>query len=340
MPKGETPLLCLETCLPDCFYSFFPIEMDEEQEDPDVAEFMRSLEELNGSSYNPAHQATRSVDEHTTRIVRPAVRCTVSLPVAEDGCTVEAPRVQVNLSRIAFFEMQRWYPAIEPFTFRSVLLPMEATPAEIDGAIAMLNGEAFFKLSSVSAKDVCIVVPGERPNYSRLCVKSAKDVASLIASSERLQHSLAQRRGETIVLRRWIPDLDSRFEFRCFVFENHVTAVSQYEYVNAYPIWSDDQFCKTMFAEILAFLDSVLPRLSPLVCTEWTIDVVKHGGKWSVVEINAFGADLNVGGCLFHWDIDYNILLNPDKLPVMRVLSQSGIENRSEVFIVKQIHES
>jgi hypothetical protein len=312
--------------------------MDSEEDDPSVVEFMRSLGEVNESSYDPAHQATVSIDDKTTRIVRQAVISTIRQPVREE-CIVDASRVQVNLSRIAFYEMDRWFSKIEDLTFKSVLLPIDTAHANVDAAIEKLGGQAFFKLSSVSAKDLCKNLPGERPNYSKLCVRSAKDVECLIKSSERLQHSLTQKRGELIVLREWIPNLDGRFEFRCFVCDGRVTGISQYEYVNVYPMWSDDKYCKTIFAEILLFLEEVVPRLLPLECRDWTVDVVKHADKWQVVEINAFGADLNVGGCLFHWRIDYELLFGSDakEIPVIRFLSQSGIETGSGVFVVKQI---
>lgn len=160
-------------------------------------------------------------------------------------------------------------------------------------------------------------------------MSSANDVFRLLEQSKRLQNSRARKRGSYIVLREWIDRLDSRWEFRCFVFDGRVTAISQYDWTTKYPeVWGDDVRCAQVGAAIVHFVnESCLPRLiTPTGCTEWIVDVCRtHDEQWRVVEVNSFGADLNVGGCLYHWELDYDLIYRKDGEATIRFLSDGGI---------------
>lgn len=312
-----------------------------------AVEFLRELNDLEHSSREEAHQCTftTSDDAGSRTFIKPEHRRILSTisqfrEIEENGAIwVEQPHFVMRDARMAFYDMASWYPLVEEHTFRSVLIALDADASaeRIDDAIARVGGDAFFKLSSVSPKDLCHNAPGERPSYAALRVRSAAAVFDLLERSRRLQNSRAFNRGTALVLREWIDGLDSRFEFRCFVFDGRLTAISQYDWTTPYAIWSDDEQCSRTKAAIVEFVQTLIVPKLVAQCREWVVDVVFHRQRWFVVEINMFGADLNVGGCLFHWAIDYDIIHRCASAsePVMRVLSDGSIE--SGFFVVKQL---
>jgi hypothetical protein len=308
-------------------------------------EFLRELGGLEHSSSEEAHQCTFTTPDYAGRrtFIKPEHRRILSTiaqfrEIEENGAVwVEQPHFVVRDARIAFYDMSSWYPMVAEHTFHSVLIALdgEASAERVDDAIARVGGDAFFKLSSVSPKDLCHNAPGERPSYAALRVRNAAAVFELLERSRRLHNSRAFNRGTSLVLREWIDGLDSRFEFRCFVFDARVTAISQYDWTTPYAIWSDDDHCHRTKAAIVAFVQAqIVPRIASH-CREWVVDVVFHRQRWFVVEINMFGADLNVGGCLFHWAIDYDVIHATAGEPVMRVLSDGSVE--AGFFVVKQL---
>jgi hypothetical protein len=73
---------------------------------------------------------------------------------------------------------------------------------------------------------------------SWLRVTSGADAIQLLLSSERvftdLQDWLRWGEPEQIVLRSWLPTMTYDYEFRVFVFENRITAISQYDHYTFY----------------------------------------------------------------------------------------------------------
>ena len=125
--------------------------------------------------------------------------------------------------------------------------------------------------------------------------------------------------AQTIALREWV-DLDERYEFRVFVFAGRVTAISQYMWDRAYEELQDAEKMRLWKEEIIEYWETRLKDKLTTVCKEWVVDVVRlEDATWKMIEINAFGADLRTGSCLFHWDLDYGIIHATDGDPQMRI---------------------
>lgn len=108
----------------------------------------------------------------------------------------------------------------------------------------------------------------------------------------------------------WIEDYDEEKEFRVFVKNNDITAIS---IQNIYKIntWinslNDNEIIEIIADLINYFSDNIREKLKFL--NNYTMDIyysIKTG--WYFIEPNCFGAEYAAGSALFHWCNDYDLL--------------------------------
>lgn len=206
------------------------------------------------------------------------------------------------------------------------------------------DGFAFVKLSSRSAKDAPLIqknfktiyheklssVPEEEKEaentkitcllqaaFDALKVKTGSDVIDMFIRSERVYQDLllaavnqVDKYNENFVIRKFV-DIDVDMEFRCFVFNGLLHAISQYNYL----IYSKRLVEKKEEISLAIqnfFKDSVKPKLSiPGFPQDFVIDfaICKEDGdimKIWVIEINPFISTTD--GAMFSWEIEYEML--------------------------------
>jgi hypothetical protein len=155
---------------------------------------------------------------------------------------------------------------------------------------------------------------------SLLKCSSAKDVLNLVLSSERVFHDLRLtiecseknlknenlKFKSTMCFRTWNKYLDSEREFRCFVKDNNMTAISQYNNYILIEEFKDQEVVFKIRDQIFNFWkQEIKPILSYL--KDYVIDVaVLTNDQLYVVELNPY--EKSTGPSLFHWEYDRNIL--------------------------------
>jgi hypothetical protein len=180
--------------------------------------------------------------------------------------------------------------------------------AELDASGLFDGRRWFFRFSSNSPKD-------GTPDYP---VVSAKDVLEKIATSARASFSL--ERGErSLFFAPFHDDWDTEDEFRVFIHNNKVTAISTYKsaYTN-YSEWNDIDL-KELAKKIIDFQQSTDFELADSFPASYIMDVRFSGTAIELIEFNSFGYWLAGGSALFEWINDYDILYGDGSAPIFRL---------------------
>jgi D123 len=176
---------------------------------------------------------------------------------------------------------------------------------------------------------------------SVLRVQSAEEAMSLVLTSERVYTDLLDwihyGEPEQIVLRSFDPELSMEFEFRAFVCQNRLTAISQYDHYGVY-----DDLLAPLMEEIQDAITEKWEEVHPLVgepsyCMEFGFI---RGRGAVLIEMSPFLRC--TGPALFRWDDDLELLEGRDEsvrsnseAPFDRTtgrLRRNGIEFRINVF--------
>eukprot|EP01084_Bolivina_argentea_P310158 536633_1 len=148
-------------------------------------------------------------------------------------------------------------------------------------------------------------------NTQWLKISEAKDAMNQLLSSERVYTDLHDwikyGEPEQIVFRVWCNDLSLDYEFRCFVYNNAITAISQYDHYAIYP-----------------YLKSQKQRIKQLLIEKWKevhkyilqdhycIDFGYYKTKDEVVLIEISPFRTCTGAACFNWKMDHDILFGVD----------------------------
>jgi len=227
----------------------------------------------------------------------------------------------------AFYEQCHWYycgakPNSQVSTQKKTLL--KKIEERVDSKIKLFNGKAFVKLSTRSPKDSLTSGINERmkvafieelkrsdstPNGD-LCAFSAAgrnaalvttgaEACELLQISSRVREDLmrALEFPESFVLqiivREWIP-MKPQQEFRAFVFEKEMTAISQYCYFQYYPeLVQNKEKLKNRMSD---FWNSIKHKVPQKSCI---IDFLVQDDNVMIIELNPFFNDTSA--CLFSW---------------------------------------
>lgn len=104
-------------------------------------------------------------------------------------------------------------------------------------------------------------------------------------------------------------------EFRVFVHNNSITAISTQHYSQVSNIlknMNDDDIKINIVNKIVDwFNNNIKDKLSQIVGPNYTMDVaLLNDNSLYFIEPNCFGANYAAGSALFHWSIDHEILCN------------------------------
>eukprot|EP01105_Mastigella_eilhardi_P015051 TRINITY_DN3424_c0_g1_i3.p1 TRINITY_DN3424_c0_g1~~TRINITY_DN3424_c0_g1_i3.p1 ORF type:complete len:509 (+),score=141.39 TRINITY_DN3424_c0_g1_i3:263-1789(+) len=209
----------------------------------------------------------------------------------------------------------------------------------------MQPGKKYFcRMSTRSPKDGVSLTEEEKMNpdptarlrikYKKLCITDPLQVLELITRSQRVfsdisfffQYRIPGTSSDhmSIILRDWVDELPQDHEFRCFVRNRRVNAISQYHCYTVFPSLLGDLPLVTKMREaILAFHDTVKDYL-PL--PDYIIDIVVFPGmRCEMIELNPFGPAMSSGSALYNWRTDTQLLCddgNRAGLPPIRILER------------------
>jgi hypothetical protein len=146
-----------------------------------------------------------------------------------------------------------------------------------------------------------------RSTPSWLKIKNGNEALNLLLTSERVYADMIDwlnfGEPEQIVLREWEPELTTEYEFRAFVYNNKMTAISQYDHYTAYPTLQDEK--EDIKKAILASWKELHSSVGE--CTYVADFAYLASSKTAkLVELSPF---LDVTGpALFNWERDKRLL--------------------------------
>lgn len=179
----------------------------------------------------------------------------------------------------------------------------------------------FVRLDDCSPKDN----GGLRP------LKTGQEILTQILGSKRcmLRVEYAQREklaDVKLILKLWRPDIDSGNEFRVFVNDGVITALSQYHWYadsgwGREPKKSKIPFVVEGIHQLFDQIKDFLPFKSCVYDTHVKFIEEPEGEVVFVelVEFNPFGAHISSGSALFHWERDFEILNGLNREPTTPV---------------------
>lgn len=188
------------------------------------------------------------------------------------------------------------------------------------------NDKIFVRLGATSAKDsFALDAPTTKPSpltpnpdlILRRLLTSGRCVGRILVLSENVWKADP---GEALIIQRWSPAIDLRYEFRVFIYQGKVNAISQ-------DIWWEklgwrDGYSSGIVDTIVTLWSNVKGFLPFDTCTMDVFlskDERSHTNwKAGIIEFNGFGAHLNTGSDLFHWVNDADILTGKRKDIVVR----------------------
>lgn len=230
--------------------------------------------------------------------------------------------------QISITHAQHWYPSVKEITFPSILIPLDRDTIDsllhhdsasdhyrrlIKQMHTCTYDEVFIRLNSVSPKP-------HRPSDNHFYTKDknwAERALALLLESSRTCDTLCNHLFDHyIMLRQWTP-IDDWQEFRCFIYRNRLTAISQYHCYSKFKKLAGKIFLIRQV--IVAFYQEVYSFIPYEDCV---MDVIVNGDEVTIVEFNSFGADGIAGSGLYNWEQDEDILLSTnDGLPSIRLLT-------------------
>lgn len=158
----------------------------------------------------------------------------------------------------------------------------------------------------------------------QLFCEHAGHVMNLLLSSERVFQDLLlaldcqkfdpqDKWSTSVVLREWQHNLTEDMEFRVFVYNDQVTAISQYNPYCVFDSLISEHYLDKLHKNISDFVKSVHAKINR---SEYIIDLAILDNHISIVELNPFAP--STGPCLFDWKRDDDIL--KPKQPITPVL--------------------
>ena len=175
---------------------------------------------------------------------------------------------------------------------------------DVQAAMETLGGQAFCKLNWSSPRDATWITCGN----SLKCTKLS-DIYLLLKSSEFARHDLRQpfkdcEDGDLVqpnvdyvlILRKWT-DINPGHEFRCFVKNKSLFAVSQRDGMTFYKHLANDR--SSILRDIRTFFDEHIKERFPL--QDYVFDVMRSAKDTvKLIDFNPFGETTD--GLLFDWE--------------------------------------
>ena len=198
---------------------------------------------------------------------------------------------------------------LDPSSLRTKLVAM------LPGSTSTAADDAEALFRSASANDAMVAYCGAQLHCLR--VTSGREAMCLLLSSERVFVDLNQALEcandakdvwqTSCILRKWDGGLRHDWEFRCFVHEGVLTAVSQYNHYCTFPdvrAAAEEGDGRTLRREIVAYWETMRDDVVP---ASYVMDLCKRSdGTWVLIELNPF--QTTTGACLFAWRADHAVL--------------------------------
>ena len=152
--------------------------------------------------------------------------------------------------------------------------------------------------------------------------------------------------NDSIIIRQWNSSLRPAMEFRCFVYQSKLTAISQYnQYCRFYHLQDGSLLQRIKVAIVEYWQRKVQPLLGPCNDTymNYVVDIGLLESEGSnefdciVIELNPFAS--TTGGSLFDWKVDHDQLTGLSEGIAIRVRSENlpNIHDYAE-FIMGENH--
>ena len=258
------------------------------------------------------------------------------------------------LMQISSFHAQNWYPLLpENTTFPSALIQLtkeevnallelkkkrdnltvtkqgkysgdESIVTVLNGLIdrittnVTLKGPVFIRLNSLS--------PKSPHNKVKIQTGWVIKVFDLIIDSLRTYETLSLPMDHSIMIRQW-EHIDPANEFRCFIYKNRMTAISQYHcYTHFKKLQGRETDIRDTIYQFYLKIFQYLPYedcvMDVILCPNSELGV-------KIVEFNSFGCDAMSGSALYNWERDKNILYATSGEPDIRLVTRSptGIDD-------------
>lgn len=191
----------------------------------------------------------------------------------------------------------------------STLEDLEPITDLISAHMKESNTQWFVRTDGCSPKDGVY-------NCGPFASSDAVEIIKSIVTSKRVHTSL-EYGDDKIYLVPWKQNWSVDKEFRVFVHNRKVTAISQYRW-HDFVGWDDDSVAH-VGEKILEFCNYVISKVPFENCT---IDVTWVDDKVDLVEFNCFGTELAAGSCCFHWINDHDILYGDGNNVVIRYVHE------------------
>ena len=202
--------------------------------------------------------------------------------------------------------------------------PIAITPEEIESNVKMI---AFFKatteaLQCSNEKDVMSLLLTSERIFHDL------NVALLCAEAERRQQDLQENWSTRLALRRWEPRIDDLMEFRVFVKNNRLTAISQYNHYIIVRSLLDETYRNEVKVKLTEFWRKELKQLLQEK-KDYIVDLaVLSDNSVYLIEMNPFAP--TTGASMFDWRID-DELLHGKKLSESESIQDIPLKIRTEM---------
>jgi len=133
-----------------------------------------------------------------------------------------------------------------------------------------------------------------------------------------------------VAIRSWVDNLDYSMEFRAFIYERKLTAISQYDpycfFENLLPVQEEVK------SKIVRFFDEVIKEKMREFTSSYVMDFgILDNGQPIVIEINNFHK--TTGSALFSWETDKEILLGRNEGVALRIVKSVNETRNIEQFL-------
>jgi len=193
----------------------------------------------------------------------------------------------------------------------------------IDSALAGQETQRYFvRTDACSAKDAGLK-----------SVSNGREAVAYVTCSKRclmgLQAKVKDGEGTSLLFSPWDEAIDIFWEFRVFVYQGRITAISQVLIKHKSPntthhspsffwvlkySWFDDagwRSRESKIADVIASIIRLYNRLKDVLSWQDCVmdaHINKDTYEAELIEFNPFGAHLSSGSALFHWIKDHDIL--------------------------------
>lgn len=176
---------------------------------------------------------------------------------------------------------------------------------------------AFVRLEFCSPRDSTLITfPIKSIHEVKDCIESSSRAQGFIQEVVIKQLGLSARLIDVYLIpwNKFIPE-NKKYEFRTFVFNGKITAISSYYtssiFENTFDVDNMYKKCMELFNDFSKkYSISSIDKKKP---NNYGLDMFLMTGHECIIEVNPFGIDACMGSALFNWEKDYDQLYGKNK---------------------------